>query len=164
MISIIAAISENNAIGKDNKLLWHLPEDLRRFKELTTGKVIVMGQKTFESLPIKPLPNRTSLVITDDRKFKHEGVVKSYSIETAVKRAKKLAKKGEEIFIIGGGSIYKQFMEIADKLYITEVKLSFEDADTFFPSINKKKWNLTFDSGLQHRPDIEYRFKEYDRK
>lgn len=164
MISIIAAIAENNAIGKDNKLLWHLPEDLKRFKELTTGNVIVMGQKTFESLPIKPLPNRTNIVITDDRKFKHEDIIKSYSIEAAVNRAKKLAKKDGEIFIIGGGSIYKQFMDIADKLYITEVKLTFEDADTFFPRIHKTKWKLIYDSGMLQRPDIEYRFKEYIRK
>ena len=164
MISIIAAIAKNNEIGRNNELLWHLPEDLKRFKQLTTGKVIVMGQKTFESLPIKPLPNRTNLVITDDRKFKFDGVLKSYSIETAVKRAKKLSKKGEEIFIIGGGSIYKQFIDIADKLYITEINDVYEDADTFFPAIDKGKWHLSYDSGSIQRPDIEYTFKEYLRK
>jgi len=101
MISIIAAIAKNNAIGKDNKLLWHISEDLKRFKKLTTGKVIVMGQKTFESLPIKPLPNRTSIVITDDRKFKHAEVINAYSINESLEKAKnKLLMKKYSLLVV----------------------------------------------------------------
>jgi len=118
MISIIVAISKNYAIGKNNELLWHIPEDLKHFKELTTNKVVIMGQKTFESLPIKPLPNRINIVITDDRKFKYEGVYKSYSIESALKRAKKLSKK-EEIFIIGAcDSFQRPDIEFEFKEYL----------------------------------------------
>jgi len=164
MISIIAAIGKNNEIGRNNELLWYIPEDLKRFKKLTTSKVIIMGQKTFESLPIKPLPNRINLVITNDRKFKHEGVLKSYSIESAVKRAKNLSKKDEEIFIIGGGSIYKQFIDIADKLYITEVHESYEDADTFFPVIDKDIWRLSSSTAVTFQPDIIYSYTEYLKK
>jgi dihydrofolate reductase len=136
-ISIIVAVAENLAIGKDNQLLWHISEDLKRFKKLTTGHTIVMGKKTFESLPVRPLPNRTSIVITDIPGEKTEGCVMAYSIEEAIR----LCPENEESFIIGGGSVYRQFLPLADKFYLTLVHQPFE-ADTFFPEIDYSKWNL----------------------
>ena len=107
-ISIIVAIAQNNAIGKDNKLLWHIPEDLKRFKRLTTGRTIVMGKRTFESLPTHPLPNRRSIVITDIAGEIIPGCVMAYSIDEAID----LMDEQEENFIIGGGSVYSQFLPI----------------------------------------------------
>jgi dihydrofolate reductase len=134
-ISIIVAIAQNNAIGKDNDLLWHLSGDLKRFKELTTGHTIVMGKRTFESLPVRPLPNRKSIVITDVEGEQIPGCVMAYSIEDAIAKF----DNTDENFIIGGGSVYRQFMPIADKLYLTVVHKDFE-ADTFYPEINFDEW------------------------
>ncbi len=137
-ISIIVAIAENNAIGKNNQLLWHIPDDLKRFKRLTTGHPVIMGKKTFESLPFRPLPNRMNIVLSDIPGDKIEGCTMAYSIEEAVS----LCPENEECFVMGGGMVYRQFLEIADKLYITFVHKDF-DADTFFPEIDYSKWELT---------------------
>lgn len=134
-ISIIVAIAQNNAIGKDNQLLWHIPEDLKRFKALTTGHTIVMGKRTFESLPIRPLPNRRSVVITDIPGETIPGCEMAYSIEEAVLKM----EEGRENFIIGGGMVYKQFMPLAHKLYLTIVHKDFE-ADTFYTDIDYSQW------------------------
>ncbi len=131
-ISIIAAIGKKNELGKGNQLLWHLPDDLKHFKELTSGHTVVMGRKTFESIG-KPLPNRRNIVITRDTNYKQDGVQVVHSIE-------EIEKGDEEIFVIGGGEIYKQALPFADKLYITEVNAEEKDADTFFPMIEKEKW------------------------
>lgn len=136
-ISIIVAVAENNAIGKDNKLLWHLSEDLKRFKKLTTGHTIVMGKNTYFSLPRRPLPNRRHIVITDVAGEQIDDCVMAYSIEGAISNM----NPDEENFIIGGASIYRQFLAHANKLYITWVHESFE-ADTFFPELNDKEWNI----------------------
>lgn len=135
-VSIIAAISENRALGKNGKLLWHIPEDMKRFKKLTEGHVIIMGRKTFESIG-KPLPNRINIVVTHnpavtilDRSSQDGNMFICQSLEEALEVAKQ--KEEEEIFIIGGGQIYQQAMKYADKLYLTIVKGKFE-ADTFFP-------------------------------
>ena len=112
-VSIIVAIAENYAIGKDNDLLWHISDDLKRFKQITSGHKIIMGKNTFLSLPIRPLPNRISIVITDDKNDQYEGCIMAYSIEDALAKC----EAGEECFVIGGGSIYRQFMPLADKLY-----------------------------------------------
>ncbi|MCD4735038.1 MAG: dihydrofolate reductase [Bacteroidales bacterium] len=136
-ISIIVAVAENNAIGKDNKLLWHLSEDLKRFKHLTKGHTVVMGKKTYFSLPFRPLSNRRNLVLTDIPGEEIDGCVMAYSIEDAVSKF----DKDDETFIIGGASIYAQFLPLADKLYITKVHESFE-ADTFFPGIDPEHWLL----------------------
>ena len=117
MISIIVAVSEDWGIGKDNELLWHISEDLKRFKRLTTGNTIIMGKKTWESLPRRPLPGRKNIVLTDDPQEHIDGSVTAYSIEDALSKC----ERDEEIFVIGGGSIYRQFMPIADRLYITHV-------------------------------------------
>jgi len=153
-ISIIAAVAANLAIGKNNQLLWHLPEDLKRFKQLTTGHAVVMGQKTYESLG-RPLPDRTNIVITLDKAYKAKGCIIVHSIEEALKEAKKV--ESEEIFIIGGGSIYRQFLPLADKLYITRVEKNF-DADTFFPPYDE--FNKIAFSQPGQCGDLKYTFLE----
>ena len=145
-VSIIAAIGKNRELGKDNKLIWHIKEDLQRFKSLTSGHPIIMGRKTWDSLPFKPLPNRTNIVVTRDSSFSFAGgrlAKLGGSLEEAVEIAKN-APGGEEIFIIGGGQIYQQAMEkgLVDKLYLTLVDSppagGFE-ADTFFPDYSQFK-------------------------
>jgi dihydrofolate reductase len=136
-ISIIVAVAENNAIGRNNELLWHISDDLKRFKKITTGHPIIMGKNTFLSLPVRPLPNRTSIVITDDPEDDFEGCIMAYSIKDALEKC----PKDEECFIIGGGSVYRQFLPLADKLYLTRVHRSYE-ADTFFPELKPEEWEL----------------------
>ena len=136
-ISIIVAVAKNNAIGKDNKLLWHLPEDLKRFKKLTTGHTIIMGKRTYYSLPKRPLPNRRHVVLTDIPNEHIDDCIMAYSIEDAIS---KMDTEGEN-FIIGGASIYRQFLPYANKLCITWVHESFE-ADTFFPELNENEWKV----------------------
>lgn len=142
MISIISAIGKNNEIGKKNALLWNLPADMKHFKETTRGHTVIMGQKTFESIG-RPLPNRKNIVLTQDKNFKAEEVEIIYSLEELNALLKKTSTpeesirqaQDEEVFVIGGGMIYKLMIEKADKLYITHVNASFPDADTFFPEI-----------------------------
>lgn len=141
-LSIIVAIAQNNAIGKDNQLLWHLSEDLKRFKKLTTGKTVIMGKKTYESLPFKPLPNRKNIVLSDNNADAIPGCIMANSIHQAIE----LAGDGES-FIMGGGSIYKQFLPIANRLYLTIVYHDFE-ADTFFPEINFSEWETLEESEI----------------
>ncbi len=137
MIITIAAVAQNNALGKDNDLLWHLPDDFKRFKSLTTGHYIIMGRKTFESFP-KPLPNRTHIIITRQKEY---SVPDNCFVASSLTQAIEMCPKNEDIYIIGGGEIYKQSMDFADKLEITKVHQSF-DADTFFPEIDDNKWKL----------------------
>ena len=137
MISIIVAVSDDWGIGKDNELLWHIPEDLKRFRRLTTGNTILMGKRTWESLPRRPLPDRENIVLTDVPGEQIEGAVTACSIEDALSKC----DPGKEIFIIGGGSIYRQFMPLADKLYITHVHRK-TDADVYFPEIDRKIWEV----------------------
>jgi len=135
MISIIAAISDDGGIGKNNDLLWHIPEDLKRFKRLTYGKTVIMGKRTWESLPRRPLPGRKNIVITDRPGECFNCSVTAYSIDDAINKC----EKDEEVFIIGGGSIYRQFMPLAGRLYITHVH-KIAPADIFFPEIDPKIW------------------------
>jgi dihydrofolate reductase len=137
MISIIVAIAKNFAIGKDNDLLWHISEDLKRFKKITTGHTVIMGKRTYESLPFRPLKNRRNIVITDSAEERFEGCETVYSIEEAVGKC----NPGDENFIIGGASVYRQFLPFADRLYLTLVHKSFE-ADVFFPEFDIEEWNL----------------------
>ena len=136
MTSIIVAIAENGAIGANNDLLWRLPNDMRRFKELTTGHTVIMGRKTFESLPKGALPNRTNVVITKNTGASFENCEIFHDLEAAINHH----CNEKEIFIIGGASIYKQAITFAEKLYITHVHHLFENADTFFPEINNNEW------------------------
>lgn len=138
IISIIVAIAQNNAIGLNNKLLWHLSDDLKRFKRLTEGHTIVMGKRTYYSLPKRPLANRRNVVITDIPGEIIEGCVMAYSIEDAIDKM----EKGTENFIIGGGMVYSQFLPLADRLYLTVVHKNFE-ADTYFDAINFNEWKET---------------------
>ncbi len=137
MLTIIVAAAENNAIGKDNDLLWYLPTDFRRFKKLTTGHHIIMGRKTFESLP-GMLPNRTHVIITRQKDFVQEGCVVVHSLEEAMA----YCSEDNQPFIIGGGEIYVQAIEVADYIEITRVHKNFENADTFFPEIDSTCWKL----------------------
>lgn len=137
MITIIAAIAENNALGKDNQLIWHLPADLKRFKQVTLNHHIIMGRKTFESLG-KPLPNRTSIIISRNKNYIAEGCIVVNSLNEALQAA--AADKNP--YILGGAEIYKQAIEIADKLDLTFVHHTF-DADAFFPVIDSSVWKET---------------------
>lgn len=137
MISIIVAVSDDWGIGKDNELLWNISEDLKRFKRLTMGNTIIMGKKTWESLPKRPLPGRKNVVLTDDPNECVDCSVTAYSIEDALSKC----DKNEEIFIIGGGSVYRQFMPLADRLYITHVHKK-APADIYFPVIDMNTWKV----------------------
>ena len=161
MISIIAAVSEDLGIGNDNELLWHIPEDLKRFKRLTYGNTVLMGRRTWESLPRKPLPGRKNIVITDIPEECFEGSVTAYSIEDALSKC----GKEEEIFIIGGGSIYKQFMPLADRLYITHVHRK-APADVYFPEIDPDIWEVVDKEEFQGTEDhgIPYAYIIYERR
>jgi dihydrofolate reductase len=143
MISIIAAIGKNNELGKKNDLLWNLPADMKHFREITKGHTVIMGQKTFESLGKdengkqvgRLLPNRRNIILTQDHSFKVVGAEVVYSAEELMNLLETTSTKEEENFIIGGGMIYKLFIDKADKLYITHVDASFPDAEVFFPEI-----------------------------
>ena len=131
-MNIIVAIADNYAIGKSGDLLCYLPDDLKHFKALTTGATVVMGKKTFFSLPRRPLPNRRNIVLTRDVSFTHEGVDGAHSIEELTSTL----TPEEKVFIIGGGEVYRQFMPLAKELHITHIHHTWEDADTFFPEID----------------------------
>jgi dihydrofolate reductase len=137
MISIIVAVSDDWGIGKNNDLLWHISEDLKRFKRLTTGKTVIMGKKTWESLPKRPLPGRRNIVLTDVPGEKTDGAVTVYSIDEALR----ICENRDEAFVIGGGSVYRQFMPLSDKLYITHVHRNAA-ADIYFPVIDMNKWKV----------------------
>lgn len=151
-ITIIVAISENNAIGKDNDLLWHISSDLKRFKEITTGHTIIMGRKTYLSLPRRPLPNRRSIVISSNFKNDNPEVIVVNSIEKAIEAA----DQGKENFIIGGETVYRQFLPLADKIYLTVVHKEY-DADVYFSDINYDDWDIqNKEEHLDHDPPFSY--------
>lgn len=137
MITIIAAIANNNALGKNNDLIWHLPADLKRFKKITSGHHIIMGRNTYESIG-KPLPNRTTIIITRNNEYKADGCIIVNSIDEALSTV----NNDENVFIIGGAQIYEQAIALADTLDITEVHADF-DADVFFPKIDVAVWEET---------------------
>jgi dihydrofolate reductase len=161
MISIIVAVSEDWGIGKDNELLWHISEDLKRFKRLTSGNTVIMGKKTWESLPRRPLPGRKNIVLTDDPQEIIDGSVTAYSIKDALDKC----EKNEEIFIIGGGSIYRQFMPVADRLYITHVHKK-APADIYFPEINLSIWEVVEKEEFRasENNSIPYTYTVYEKK
>ena len=153
-VTLIAAIDENSVLGKDNQLIWHLPEDLKRFKRLTTGHAIVMGRKTFESLP-KALPNRHNIVVTRNQNYSKEGVTVCHSLEAAIE----CAKNDDQPFVFGGGQVYEQAIELADVIELTKIHAQFE-GDVFFPEIDLKKWSVEKEERMSH-PDFEYSFITY---
>lgn len=161
MISLIAAASENNALGYQSELLWHLPDDFKRFKQLTSGHYIIMGRKTLETFP-KPLPNRKHIVITRDKDYTSDFAEVVHSLEEALK----LAQEDENPYIIGGGEIYHLAMPIADKIELTRVHHHFEKADAFFPEIEPNDWELV--QSEYHPKDekhlYDFTFETYLRK
>ena len=161
--SIIVAIGENNAIGKNGDLLWHIKEDMLYFKKTTKNHPVLMGRKTWDSLQIHPLPKRKNIIITSNPNFvfEHEQV----NILRSIEQAKEL-NLDEEIFVIGGGTIYKDFLPLATKLYITKVFNSYSDADTFFPEINWQEWKTIYQSERQksETSNTEFQFFVFERK
>lgn len=151
MITLVVAMGLNREIGIDNQLPWHLPKDLKHFKEITSGHPIIMGRKTYESIG-KPLPNRTNIVISRKKDWFEEGILIVGSIKEAIKFGQKI---DEDIFILGGGNIFEQTMDIADKLEVTEIKTNIE-ADTFFPKIDPKIWTKTYE--VCHEKDEKNNF------
>ncbi len=162
IISLVVAASENNAIGKNNQLLWRLPNDLKFFKNTTWGMPVIMGRKTFESVN-KPLPGRTNIVITRQAGWKAAGVKVATDLQDALKKADETNCK--EAFIIGGGEIYKWAMSIADKIYLTRVHTQLE-ADTFFPVINEEEWELVSNEDFEkdEKHQYSYTFQKWQRK
>lgn len=154
--SIIVAMSANHAIGKDNKLMWHIPEDLKRFKEITSGHHVIMGRKTYESIIDqlgKPLPNRTSIVITRNKDYEiQEGGIVVSSIEEAFKAAEDLGET--EVFVIGGGEIYDNTVGVVDTIYMTRLLDMFDEADTFFPAVDYTLFDIRATNGEQS-PTVE---------
>jgi dihydrofolate reductase len=164
MLSIIAAIGKNNEIGQANKLLWHLPADMKFFREKTSGHTVVMGRKTFESIG-RPLPNRRNIVITREEGYTKEGIEVFNSIHSVLDCVRQDLTQ-VETFIIGGAEIYKSCMPYAEKLYITHVNAEFAEADTFFPAIDPTVWHKTKSTlcpkDTENAYDME--FAEYERK
>ena len=160
---MIAAVGEDNALGKDNDLLWHLPDDFKRFKNLTTGHTIIMGRKTFESFP-KPLPNRTHIIITRDINYETQGL--DCLVVHSLEQALQIVANEDTSFIIGGGEIYKQGARFANKMELTRVHGVFEDADTFFPEILSYAWTIVHKEDVLDDPqnDFAYTFEIYERK
>jgi dihydrofolate reductase len=160
IFSFIAAIGKNNELGKDNKLLWNMPADMKHFRETTNGHPVVMGRKTFESIG-RPLPNRRNIIITRDPSYTHEGIEVVHSIDEALILFKDI---DEEVFNIGGATVYKETFDKADRLYITEIDSEFE-ADAFFPDIDESVWEKV--SSEHHEKDENnpygYTFIVYER-
>ena len=152
LISIIVAVSENGAIGKDNELIWRLPDDLKRFKSITLGHPMIMGRKTYDSIG-RPLPGRTSIVISRNLSLSIEGVLLVHDLEEAIEKARLTGT--DEVFIIGGGNVYQQALPIADKIYLTEVHTVVE-GDTFFKITKKDDWKETLRT--QHAEDERHFF------
>jgi len=161
MISLIAAIGKNNELGKKNALLWDMPEDMKYFRDTTRGHTVIMGQKTYESMG-KPLPNRRNIVLTQDDAFYAEGIEISNSLEDTLNSFK---DGDEEVFVMGGGQIYKQSIEKADRLYITHIDMEDKEADTYFPEIIPIVWNEI--SHKEHKADAQnafhYTFSVYEK-
>lgn len=161
-LSLIVAISENNAIGKNGDLLCHLPADMRHFKEITTGHTVIMGRKTFESLPKGALPNRKNIIVTRNKEYKADNCIICFSLKEALSAA----GNETERFIIGGAQLYASAVQYADTFYLTRIHASFADADTFFPEIDYNEWEEV--ANEYHRTDdknkIPYSFITLKRK
>ncbi|MDO9154888.1 MAG: dihydrofolate reductase [Paludibacter sp.] len=161
-ISIIAAVSDNYVIGKSKKLPWHLPADLKRFKQLTTGQVILMGKRTFQSLPNGPLPDRKNIVLSSTIS---EGIIKGYFEANSIEEALDLCENVKKVFVIGGSVIYNQCMQLADDMYITWVHSDF-DGDTYFPEVSATEWKEVSreDFPADEKNPYPYSFSYYKRK
>lgn len=160
-ISQVVAISRNRVIGKDNQLIWHLPADLKHYKNITMGHHMIMGRKTFESIG-RLLPGRTSVIITRDKAYTFPGAVVVHSIDEALEAARKAGDS--EACIVGGGEIFKQAMSITDKIYLTIIHHDF-DGDTFYPELDEKQWMLTKREDFEpdEKNKYSYSFCEYEK-
>lgn len=161
MIAIIAAIDKNNALGFKNRLLFYLPDDLKRFKALTTGHTVVMGRKTFDSLPKGALPNRRNIVLSRSTRLELPGAEVYASLEEALLHC----ANNEQVFIMGGASVYKQAMPLADRLYMTEIDAEAAEADVYFPVIDRELWHETKRDvrRADDRHPCNYAFVDYER-
>lgn len=161
MITLVVAKNENNVIGEDNQLIWHLPNDLKHFKQITSGHPIIMGRKTFESVG-KPLPNRTNIVITRNKSWKAEDVLVVYSLEEAIEIGQKI---DEQIFIIGGGVIFELSMKVADAIELTQIH-NHASGDSFFPAIDPKIWQEISREDFEKdgKNPFDYSFIRYERR
>lgn len=161
MLSIIVAVAENNVIGKDNQLIWHLPEDLKRFKQLTTGHTIIMGRKTFESIG-RVLPNRKHIVLCKSNRLEIQD--ENVQVISAIKLLDKYIQSEEENFVIGGASIYELLMPYVNKMYITKIHQNFE-GDVYFPKVNEEEWRITLkENGLKDEKNpYDYEYINYER-
>lgn len=159
-ISIVVAVSDNDAIGTGGDLLWRLPKDMQYFKEVTLGHHVVMGRKTYESIPEKfrPLPGRVNVVITRQKGYQAPGCKIVSSVEEAIKFAE--MNEEDEVMIIGGGEVYREVFGIADKIYLTKVHHTFRGADTYFPEVTKLNWQPVFRerhfADEKHKYDFEF--------
>ena len=160
IISLIAAVAKNRAIGKDNQLLWHLPEDLRHFRDTTRGKPVIMGRKTWESIPdaFRPLPGRHNIVVTRNTDYAAPGATLAGSLEEAIAQA----GDENEIFVIGGAELYRQALPIADRLHLTEVDQAYE-GDAFFPEIQAEDWQELSRQRQKNESGLVFSFVEYHR-
>jgi dihydrofolate reductase len=161
MISLIAALAKNRAIGKDNQLLWHLPEDMRHFRETTRGKTVIMGRKTWESLPaaFRPLPGRRNIVVTRDRHYLAEGATLAHTLAEAIAAA----GNDDETFIIGGAELYRQALPLAQRLYLTEISQAYE-GDVFFPVLPAAEWQEVSRTTQRSESGIEFAFVTYQHR
>lgn len=160
-LSLIVAIAQNNAIGKDNDLLWHISDDLKRFKSLTSGHPVIMGRNTWNSLPRRPLPKRRNIVLTHDEHFCDEGAEVAHSVAAVLD----LVRDEEEAFVIGGAAVYRQMLPFVDKMYVTWVWQDFE-ADVFFPVIDMSLFNKVSESErfVDSESGLAYSYANYERR
>ena len=161
IISLIAALASNRAIGRDNQLLWHLPEDMRHFRETTRGKPVIMGRKTWESLPeaFRPLPGRHNIVVSRDPDYQAAGATLAGSLADALGQAADV----EEVFVIGGGELYSQALPLASRLYLTEIEQDF-DGDVFFPEVQPQDWEEISRTPRQGTTGPLFSFAVYQRR
>lgn len=161
-LSIIVAVAADGAIGRRGDLLFHISDDLRRFKAITLGHPVIMGRKTFESFPNGPLPGRRNIVVTRNAGYRHDGAETAGSLDEALR----MTAGDDEVFIIGGGEIYREALPMADRLLVTEIDARIADADTFFPPVPAEEWKVSDRSGpmTDPRSGVSYRFVTYDRR
>lgn len=163
-LSLIAAVAANLAIGKDNRLLWHLPEDMRHFRETTRGKPVIMGRKTWESLPaaFRPLPGRLNVVVTRNPAYAAPGAVLAGSLEAALETAQAASGGADEAFVIGGAQLYQEALPLAQQVYLTEVDLAPE-GDVFFPEIPAGQWVEISREAQRSAAGVDFAFVRYQR-
>ena len=163
-LSLIAALASNRAIGKDNELLWHLPEDMRHFRETTRGKPVIMGRKTWESLPesFRPLPGRHNIVVSRDPAYQASGATLAGSLADALRQAA-AKSNAEEVFVIGGAQLYREALPLANRLYLTEIEQDF-DGEVFFPNVQPQDWDEISRQPSQETSGPQFSFVVYQRR